>query len=232
MNNDNRSSRRSRPAKDPLSKERIIKEAYLLLTNEGINGLTMRKVAKALDTGASSLYVYVKNSEELCSYVLDYSLSDITFPNNPESKKTWRDNLIAVLLSYHDRLYQHPGVAELAMTTVPLGKNSIVLMEYLLKQLSFSGLKPVTVAWGMDALMMYVVSSSFEHASWKKNDLKSFHSMRESLLSVDASQFPAIFAYKNDLFSGDKAKNERLIWGLKVILNGLFASEKQEKRTI
>ncbi len=87
MNNDNRSSRRSRPAKDPLSKERIIKEAYLLLTNEGINGLTMRKVAKALDTGASSLYVYVKNSEELCSYVLDYSLSDITFPNNPESKK-------------------------------------------------------------------------------------------------------------------------------------------------
>ncbi|MBG9783340.1 TetR/AcrR family transcriptional regulator [Shouchella lehensis] len=229
MNNANHSSRRSRPAKDPLSKESIIKEAYLLVINEGMKGLTMRKVAKALDTGASSLYVYVKNSEELYSYVLDYSLSDITFPNEPESKKTWQDNLITVLLSYHDMLYQHPGVAELAMTTVPLGKNSIVLMDYLLKQLSFSGLKPLTITWGMDALMTYVVSSGFEHSSWKKDDYKSFHSMRDSLLSVDASQFPTIFAYKNDLFSGDTAKNERLIWGIKVILNGLFASEKQEK---
>ncbi|MEJ9251578.1 TetR/AcrR family transcriptional regulator, partial [Bacillus thuringiensis] len=44
-------SRRSRPAKEPLSKEIIVKTAYNLLESEGISGLSMRKIAKVLDTG-------------------------------------------------------------------------------------------------------------------------------------------------------------------------------------
>lgn len=67
-------SRRSRPAKEPLSKEIIVKTAYDLLESEGISGLSMRKIAKVLDTGPSSLYVYVKNADELRAYVLDYGL--------------------------------------------------------------------------------------------------------------------------------------------------------------
>nr|WGD96985.1 hypothetical protein P5627_14030 [Bacillus safensis] len=36
--------------------------------------MSMRKVAKALDTGPASLYVYVNNFQELSAYVLDYGL--------------------------------------------------------------------------------------------------------------------------------------------------------------
>ena len=52
MNNSNRRiiSRRSRPAKEPLSRELIVKTAYELLKEQGLEGMSMRKVAKALDT--------------------------------------------------------------------------------------------------------------------------------------------------------------------------------------
>lgn len=70
-------SRRSRPAKEPLSKEIIVKTAYNLLKSEGTSGLSMRKIAKVLDTGPSSLYVYVKNADELRAFVLDYGLGKI-----------------------------------------------------------------------------------------------------------------------------------------------------------
>jgi AcrR family transcriptional regulator len=48
-------SRRSRPAKPPLSREAIVATAVILLHTEGLERLTMRRLATALDTGAGSL---------------------------------------------------------------------------------------------------------------------------------------------------------------------------------
>ncbi|GGA05815.1 hypothetical protein GCM10008018_59690 [Paenibacillus marchantiophytorum] len=90
MNTTNRTivSRRSRPAKAPLSKEVIIKTALELLRKEGSSGLSMRKIAKVLDTGPSSLYVYVTNLQELNDYVLDLGLEEVPLPDvyNDENK--------------------------------------------------------------------------------------------------------------------------------------------------
>ena len=132
MSNNENVSRRSRSAKDPLSREIIIKEACLLLKYQGTKKLTMRNVAKALDTGASSLYVYVKNIKELYAYVLDYSISEVILPDSQTNEDMWKVNLTSALISYHDVLYQNPGVAELAMTTSPLGKNSLALWSICL----------------------------------------------------------------------------------------------------
>lgn len=85
-------SRRSRPAKEPLSKEIIVKTAYDLLESEGISGLSMRKIAKVLDTGPSSLYVYVKNADELRAYVLDYGLGKIEITD--EKNEPWKKNYL------------------------------------------------------------------------------------------------------------------------------------------
>ncbi|BBI32801.1 TetR/AcrR family transcriptional regulator [Cohnella abietis] len=222
MNNTNRTiiSRRARPAKEPLSQEAIVEQAFLLLREEGISGLTMRKVAKALDTGASSLYVYVKDLQELSSYVLDYGLANVELSDSDDG--TWKSNLFAALISYQQVLYKDPGIAELALTTMPLGPHSMALSEYLLKQLTASGIQPVSAAWGMDLLLMHVASSAFEHVSWSKNEKRSFTLMKEAYLAADASRFPFIHSYKNDLFSGDASKNERFLWGLEAILQGIL----------
>ncbi|WP_240417152.1 TetR/AcrR family transcriptional regulator [Paenibacillus periandrae] len=222
MNNTNRTiiSRRARPAKEPLSQGLIVEQAFLLLREEGISGLTMRKVAKALDTGASSLYVYVKDLQELSSYVLDYGLANVELPDSDDG--SWKNNLFAALISYQQVLYKDPGIAELALTTMPLGPHSLALSEYLLKQLAASGLQPASAAWGMDLLLMYVSSSAFEHVSWSKNEKRSFTMMKEAYLSADALRFPFIHSHKNELFSGDVSKNERLLWGLEVILQGIL----------
>ncbi|AIQ67766.1 TetR/AcrR family transcriptional regulator [Paenibacillus graminis] len=220
MNNANRTivSRRARPAKEPLSREVIVKQAFLLLREEGISGLSMRKVAKALDTGASSLYVYVKDLQELSSYVLDYGLTHVELPDTDDG--SWKSNLFAALLSYQQVLYKDPGIAELALTTTPLGPHSLDLSEYLLKQLAASGIQPASAAWAMDLLLMYAASSAFEHVSWSKNEKRSFTLMKEAYLSADASRFPFIHSHKSELFSGDLPKDERFLWGLEVILQG------------
>ena len=113
MKNPNRTviSRRSRPAKAPLSKDLIVKTAFELLKNEGISGLSMRKIAKALDTGPSSLYVYVTNLQELSAYVLDYGLDKVVLPEVQEG--SWQTELFDALYSYLTILFESPGIAEL-----------------------------------------------------------------------------------------------------------------------
>ena len=58
-------SRRARPAKTALSRETIVDTALDIVRSEGIDALTMRRLAQALDTGPASLYVYVANQAEL-----------------------------------------------------------------------------------------------------------------------------------------------------------------------
>jgi AcrR family transcriptional regulator len=48
-------SRRARPAKAPLSRDGIVATGLELLSEHGLPGLSLRRIAAALDTGPASL---------------------------------------------------------------------------------------------------------------------------------------------------------------------------------
>ena len=50
-------SRRERPAKQALTRQGIIDAAFVIMGEEGLGRVTMRRIAQALDTGPASLYV-------------------------------------------------------------------------------------------------------------------------------------------------------------------------------
>jgi hypothetical protein len=64
-------SRRERPAKPALTREGFVGAALTILEEEGLGTVTMRRIAASLDTGAASLYVYVRDTEDLQAGVLD-----------------------------------------------------------------------------------------------------------------------------------------------------------------
>lgn len=147
MNNSNRRmiSRRSRPAKEPLSRELIVKTAYELLKEQGIEGMSMRKVAKALDTGPASLYVYVNNVQELSAFVLDYGLGQMVYPDSEDG--TWKEQLFDILHTYFLLLFEKPGLAEISLSTIPQGTNFLQLTERILAALHEGGIKSTSMTW-------------------------------------------------------------------------------------
>ena len=60
----------------PLNKERVLHAAAALAAREGIESLTMRKLADELGAGAMSLYHYVPNKEELLDGMVDIVFSE------------------------------------------------------------------------------------------------------------------------------------------------------------
>jgi TetR/AcrR family tetracycline transcriptional repressor len=71
---------RRRPRADGLTVERIIEAALALVDREGIEGLTVRRLADELGTGSASLYRHVASRRELLVLVADHVLGDVRFP--------------------------------------------------------------------------------------------------------------------------------------------------------
>jgi AcrR family transcriptional regulator len=84
-------STRDRPAKAPLSETSVLAAALAILKSDGLEAVTMRRVAAALDTGAASLYVYVSGREGLLAAMLDRVTATIEL--EPPDPSRWRDQL-------------------------------------------------------------------------------------------------------------------------------------------
>ncbi len=114
-------SRRERPAKPALTRQGIIDAALTILHNEGLNKVTMRRIAGVLDTGPASLYVYVRNTADLHAQILDALLAEVT--ELPPIEGKWRERLKQLLTRYKLVLFAYPEIARMTLTTHPSGPN-------------------------------------------------------------------------------------------------------------
>ena len=211
-----RASRRERPAKPALSRDGIIGLALDLLRREGLERVTMRRLATELDTGPASLYVYVRNTDDLHAAVLDAVLGTVELtPGGGD----WSDRLIRLLVSYTRVLFDHPGLARTALLTWPSGPNYLNLVELILRLLDEGGLPGDRAAWLADLLLQVTTATAAEHSG----DAGAGHEdMRAAVLDVSADRHPRMAALGPELFSGNKT--DRLEWGLRVLLNGAFTT--------
>ena len=155
-------SRRERPAKPALTREGIIATAVALVRSEGLARVTMRRLAQELDTGPASLYVYVRNTDELHAAVLDELLGvvDLT-PVTADGE--WRDRLIELLTSYTMVLFSYPGLAQSALVARPSGAHYLDLLEAVLALLDEGGVPPDRAAWAVDLLLHFATSSAADY---------------------------------------------------------------------
>jgi AcrR family transcriptional regulator len=215
-------SRRNRPAKAPLSRELIVGTALHILERDGLSGLSLRKVAGVLDTGAASLYVYVANLAELHALMLDQALEAVRMPE--AGSRHWRDRLKAFLRAYLGVLYERQGLAQLAMSTLAAGPNSLRIWEGLLGLLKEGGIDDLKAAWGIDLLTLYVTAIAAEQSVRHGSD-QGLGPARNALSTVSQNQFPLVFALKEALLSG--GGETRGEWALDVIIDGIAGSRPQ-----
>ncbi|CCB71312.1 TetR/AcrR family transcriptional regulator [Streptantibioticus cattleyicolor] len=216
-------SRRERPAKPALSRQGIVDTAVRIMRAEGLEKLTMRRLAQELDTGPASLYVYVANTAELHAAVLDALLGEVDLAGEGAGKG-WRDRLLAVLTSYTTVLFEHPQLARSTVVARPSGENYLNLVERLLELLSLSGATREQAAWGVDKLIQHATATAAEHATQEDDPTArdDWNALTRVLDTVEATTHPAIKAHMPALLSG--TPTARLTWGFDVLLNGITST--------
>lgn len=215
-------NRRERPAKPALTRQGIVAAAVAVMRAEGVERVTMRRLAKELDTGAASLYVYVKDTEELHAAVLDELLAEVALTGEGD----WRERLWAVLDSYRSVLFAHPSLARVALVTRLSGPHYLALVEAVLALLDEGGMAPGQAAWAVDVLLLTATATAVEHGSRRERPgaAREHEVMTESLAGVSPGTHPHIAALATDLVSGPGPARAR--WAFDALLNGALATPR------
>src|SRR5215831_19907021 len=157
-------SRRERPAKPALTREGIVATAVGVMQAEGLDKVTMRRLAQELDTGAASLYVYLRNTAELHAAMLEQLLGQVDL-SPVMAAGDWRDRLIEILTSYTSILFRQPGLAQSVLVTRPSGPAYLNLAEAILALLSAGEVPPARAAWAVDLLLHFATSTAAEQGT-------------------------------------------------------------------
>ena len=220
-------SRRERPSKSALSRRVIVDAALKLIRTPGDQGLTMRRLAAELDTGAASLYVYFKDTDELNAVVLDELLGALDFGRG---RKPWRKRLVLLLSSYTELLTAHPTLAKTALFTRPSGANSVRLWEALLSLLGEGGIGGRDAAWAADLLLQRATATAAEQAVRLQdpNTAAADAVVAEVLAGLSPSEYPHLAGLYEEMLSG--TPTSRLVWSVEVLIDGIAPKLQVAKR--
>jgi AcrR family transcriptional regulator len=141
-------SLRRRNRVNGITVERMVDAAIELIDSEGLEALTVRRLAADLGTGSASLYRHVASRDELLVLVVDHVLGEIT---RPARRLSPRERIEATFARLRALLLRHPNLVP-ALPTAPLqGPNARRGIEHNLALFLEAGFAPD------DALAAYLV---------------------------------------------------------------------------
>lgn len=225
-------SRRDRPAKAALSREAIIDAGLEILRKEGIDALSMRRVAQALDTGPASLYVYVANRDELHAVLFDAAVGTIEIEET--EPKRWREQLHDLITRMCTMMAdEFPGIAIMGMATIPTGDNVLRVTESMMSLLRAGGASDQAIAYAADLLSLYATSIAYEQSLHQTRFDDEAHEQREiarvmqRFSTISADRYPTMASVAPLMVRGDG--HERFALGLDVIINGLLSTPTEDR---
>ena len=190
-----------------------------VLREHGVEGVTMRRVAAALDTGAASLYVYVENRQDLLNQMFDLVAGQVALDEIDPAR--WREQLMVVMTRVRDAMDAHPGIARIPLANVPLGPNSVRVAEHVLALLRAGGVPDQSAAWALDVMFLFVNATAYETTLYETADEEEMVAgIRGAFEQLDRARFPNMTSLIGPLTNG--SGDERFSFGLQVMINGLL----------
>jgi AcrR family transcriptional regulator len=127
---------RSAVRSERLSRERIVAEAIALADRDGIDGLSMRRLAAALEVDPMSLYHHLRDKEALLDAVGDALVAQIEVP---EPQGEWPDQLRALILAARATMLRHPWSARVLDSRDQAGPATVAYIDRVLGILRAGG---------------------------------------------------------------------------------------------
>lgn len=203
-----------------LSKRRVVAEAVRLADSEGVDGLSMRRLAGVLGAGAMSLYHYVASKDELLDAMTDVVFEEIALP--PEDTD-WQSAMRRRAESARQALARHPWAISLMESRTAPGPANLRHHEAVLaclRRAGFSVLMATHANWLLDS---YVYGFAMQEASLPFDTADELADMAEAvyLPQLPPDEFPYLNESAAALVAAGFDPAEQFIFGLELVLAGL-----------
>jgi DNA-binding transcriptional regulator YhcF (GntR family) len=149
-----RSSARGRDAERGLTKERIVTAATAVADDEGLDALSMRRVALELDVAPMSLYRHVQDKDDLLTLMIDAAFAEWRLQSSGDG---WQSELAGTAREMWRIFRRHLWLAPAYSLTRPLlVPSGLAYTEHVLATLLDRGLRPAS-AFSMNLILFNFV---------------------------------------------------------------------------
>jgi TetR/AcrR family tetracycline transcriptional repressor len=224
------------PAKAPLTRDAIVDAALALLDDDGLEGVSMRRVAQRLETGPASLYQHVSGKDELLVLVLDRVCADVEIPAPGVGPDGWQAPLKAMLRSMRKVLAAHQDLAYVMLGRIPTGPNALAGAEGLLRIMREGDVPERVAAYAADSLALFVTSVTYEEAIRRRliaatpAEAEAYvESVRQYLVALPVDRFPTLVAMADHLTAFDEDEDDRFEFALDMQIRGIAALAAEQR---
>ncbi|MFF1418559.1 TetR/AcrR family transcriptional regulator [Streptomyces sp. NPDC058280] len=208
--------RRGRPSVDV---GRIIDVALKLVDEVGVQALTLRVLADALDSGTATLYRHFAGKDEVLAYVVDRILGEVQVAPESIDGLSWREAVEVGAQAFYDTLRRHPNALPLLVAQVPVGPNGLANRERILRLLQGFGFPVSLAARAFAAIGHYVVGFAIQQHGPGSPGLGDESRLLDYYRALDANAYPTTIAAAEDLTN--VPLQEEFQFGLGLLLDGL-----------
>ena len=200
-----------------LTREQVADAALELLDRDGLEALSMRRLADQLGVGTMTLYGYFRSKDELLDAVVDAAVAE----RDPFSYEgTWQEQIRRLMQDSRRRLGRHPGLVKVRADRPVLQPEALRFAETGMTILRHAGFGPSDAARAFRLLFTYV----FGYVSFSPDETadEARRDSRAAVAALPPDEYPALVETSEEL-AGAMAGEETFDFGLDRIIDGLDA---------
>lgn len=203
----------------PLTRDRILESALVLVDQHGLESLTMRKLGLELGFEAMSLYNHVANKDELINGLLDLVLAECELPS---SGGEWDAAVRRSAISVHDALRRHQWACPLLMVPGRIRPARLQYMDALLGCLHDAGFSAELTYTAYHVLDGHILGFSLWEAGHTYSDIDMAEMAERFKDTITTDAYPHLHDHAEQHFTEGPHREVRAFeFGLDLILDGL-----------
>lgn len=175
-----------RPKVALIARRKVLEAALTIIDQDGLEGLSIRRLADALGVNGASLYHHFENKDEILVGATELALGKVRTPE--ESDEPWRHWLSQNARNLRNALLEHPGLVPLIVSKRSLGMG-VRMLDTSAERLMAEGVPSAAVMPLLDALELFAIGSAL-------HDTQGYSP--EDQHDIDSDKYPALAKAMSD----------------------------------
>lgn len=201
-----------------LNLERILQAAIQLTDQQGIDALSMRKLAQSLQVEAMSLYHHVRNKDVLLDKMVDAIIAEMPLPS-PEHN--WQEALRQRMLAAYQILQQHPWATQLIVSRLNIGPAMLRYLDASLQCLYEAGFDYQLADRALNALDSYLYGFALQQFNFPLEPTEYTQAARQFLPMIDPKRYPHFYGLTQLISTETYSGLADFDFGLNLMLDSL-----------
>lgn len=215
---------RSRRPRIPLTRERALATAMRLADAEGLEALTMRRLAKELGVEAMSLYHHVANKDDILDGMADIVFSEIALPSHDVD---WQAAMRQRAASQRAALLRHPWALSILESRSSPGPATLRHHDAVLGRCRAAGFSVAMSAHAFSLIDSFIYGFVLQEIKLPFQDDNLEEQVEEIMGDLSPDQYPHLTELTVEhVMQEGYSYGAEFDFGLAIVLTGLEAAAK------